>query len=89
MVRAIFLACVLCVLYGCATKPEYKPPEIVYVKPAEPPKVERPELETQLLQVGDGPDKVIQAHRVDIKRLQKWGLELEAILDGYRTKETK
>lgn len=71
-------------LSGCSlfqTKTEY-----INVCPA-PPFIERPELDVLNLKEGDTPDVVIQAHRITIKKLQKWGLEEEAILDGYRKKE--
>ena len=42
------------------------------------------ELDVLTLKEGDTPDIVIQAHRVTIKKLQKWGLEQEVLLDGYR-----
>ena len=78
---------VLFSLTGCSlfqTKTEY-----ITVCP-EPPFIERPELEVLNLKEGDTPDVVIQAHRVTIKKLQKWGLEEEVILDGYRkNKDTK
>jgi hypothetical protein len=35
------------------------------------------------------PGTVIQLHRETIKRLQAWGLELEAALEAYRKKDTK
>ena len=75
---------VLFSLSGCSlfqTKTEY-----ITVCP-EPPFIERPELEVLNLKEGDTPDVVIQAHRVTIKKLQKWGLEEEVILDGYRKKD--
>ena len=53
-----------------------------------PPVIERPDLDVLNLKDGDGPDVVIQAHRVTIKKLQKWGLEEETVLNGYR-KDTK
>lgn len=78
-----FLVAVFCVLnVACATKTEYVP-----VMPPEPPRVERPEIESVNVQADDSYGTIIQAFRIDIKRLQKWGLELEALLDGYRKKE--
>lgn len=68
----------LLLLSACATT------QHVPVPAPEPPQVARPVLETQFLKPGDSPDKVIQAHRLAIKQLQQWGLELEALLDGYR-----
>ena len=71
-------------LSGCGllkTKTEY-----INVCPA-PPFIERPELEVLNLKEDDTPDVVIQAHRLTIKKLQKWGLEEEVILDGYRKKD--
>lgn len=78
------IACTF-LLGGCqftgGTKTEY-----ITVCPA-PPFIERPELDVLNLKEGDTPDVVIQAHRVTIKKLQKWGLEEETILNGYRKKE--
>jgi hypothetical protein len=62
--------------------------EYINVCPA-PPFIERPELDVLNLKEDDTPDIVIQAHRITIKKLQKWGLEEEVILDGYRKKDTK
>ena len=85
MARALFAIIALLSLSACqwtgGTRPEY-----ITVCP-EPPYIERPELDVLNLKEGDGPDTVIQAHRVTIKKLQKWGLEEEAILDGYRKKD--
>ena len=87
MARALLSVILLSLLTGCSlfqTKTEY-----ITVCP-EPPFIERPELEVLNLKDGDTPDVVIQAHRVTIKKLQKWGLEQEVILDGYRkNKDTK
>ena len=81
MVRFILLTCLL--LGGCCTN------QVKYVtqKMPEPPQVTRPELDVDNLKEGDGPDVVIQAHRVSIRKLQGYSMQLETILDGYRTKE--
>lgn len=84
--KALLSVILLTSLTGCSlfqTKTEY-----ITVCP-EPPFIERPELEVLNLKDGDTPDVVIQAHRVTIKKLQKWGLEEEVILDSYRKKDTK
>lgn len=84
MARALLSVILLVSLTGCSlfqTKTEY-----ITVCP-EAPFIERPELDVLNLKEGDSPDVVIQAHRVTIKKLQKWGLEEEAILDGYRKKD--
>ena len=85
--KALLSVILLSLLTGCSlfqTKTEY-----ITVCP-EPPFIERPELEVLNLKEGDTPDVVIQSHRVTIKKLQKWGLEQEVILDGYRkNKDTK
>lgn len=70
-----------CLLTACATGGD--PTRFVTVCP-EPPFIERPELDVLNLKEGDTPDIVIQSHRVTIKKLQKWGLEQEAVLEGYR-----
>lgn len=75
----------LLTLTGCETFGKTKV-EYITVCP-EPPFIERPELEVLNLKEGDTPDTVIQAHRITIKKLQKWGLEEETILDGYRKKK--
>lgn len=79
--KALLSVILLTSLTGCSlfqTKTEY-----ITVCP-EPPFIERPELEVLNLKDGDTPDVVIQAHRVTIKKLQKWGLEEEVILNSYR-----
>ena len=78
MVR-IFCLCLL--LGGCCTT------QVKYVtqKMPEPPQVTRPELDVDNLKEGDGPDRVIQAHRVSIKKLQGYSIELETIINGYRS----
>jgi hypothetical protein len=81
----VILICLL--LSGCATwgtKIEY-----VEVPPKAPPVIERPVLETDYIKPGDDAGKVIQAHRLAIIQLQKWGMELEAALNAYRPKEKK
>ena len=78
----VILMCAI--LAGCATKTQI---EYVQIPPKQPPIIERPLLETERLKPGDDPGIVIQAHRLAIKQLQKWGLELEASLDAYRTKD--
>lgn len=82
--KALLSVILLTSLTGCSlfqTKTEY-----ITVCP-EPPFIERPELEVLNLKDGDTPDVVIQAHRVTIKKLQKWGLEEEVILNSYRKKK--
>jgi hypothetical protein len=77
MVKILFI---VLFLVGCSTtKTEY-----ITVKPPPPPIVERPALPVLDLKEGDDPGTVIRAHRLTIKLLQKWGLELETILEGYR-----
>lgn len=82
MARELLTIIALLSLSACqwtgGTRPEY-----INVCP-EAPFIERPELEVLNLKDGDTPDQVIQAHRVTIKKLQKWGLEEEAVLNGYR-----
>lgn len=67
-------------LAGCTTT------EYIQVEPPQPPIIVRPELETDNLKPGDGPDKVISAFRVTIKRLQQYAMELETALEAYRKK---
>lgn len=88
MARALLTVILLLTLTGCETFGKTKV-EYITVCP-EPPFIERPELDVLHLREGDTPDTVIQSHRVTIKKLQKWGLEQEVILDGYRkNKESK
>ena len=70
-------------LAGCATVPV---PQVKYVTTEcpEAPVIERPDLDTDYLTDKSNPGDVIQAHRLAIKKLQKWGMEEEAILNGYR-----
>jgi hypothetical protein len=51
--------------------------------------VNRPELPVLSITREMDPGTVIQLHRETIKRLQAWGLELEAALEAYRKKDTK
>lgn len=82
---AVFIAVVLAFfLSGCATqKPEVRV-EYVKVSQIEPPIITRPDLDTDYLKDGMDAGTVIQAHRLTIKKLQQWGLELEAALNAYR-----
>lgn len=89
MARQISLLLIVLLLVGCTTK-EIVRIEYVKVPPKEPPVIVRPALETEYLKAENDSGMVLQAHRITIKRLQQWGLELEAALDAYRTKkETK
>lgn len=81
MARTAIIICVL-FLSACSTTGGPRV-EFVPVCP-EPPFIERPELDVLNLKEGDTPDIVLQSHRVTIKQLQKWGIEQEVILDGYR-----
>ena len=79
----IFCICIVAFLMGCTTvKTEY-----VKVPPQEPPVITRPALDTDYLKATDDAGTVIQAHRLTIKKLQGWGLELEAALDAYRSNQ--
>lgn len=83
--QVIFSFLLVLSVSGCASRAAKI--EYITVCP-EPPFIERPELDVLNLKAGDTPDTVIQAHRVTIKKLQKWGLEQEVILEGYK-KEPK
>lgn len=72
-------AALLALLIGCATQPEYRVVDI-----PEPPVVNRPELPVLTITKDMDPGTIIQLHRETIKRLQAWGLELEAALNAYR-----
>lgn len=82
-IRIISLTILLSVLFGCG----HNQVKYVQAECPQPPVIERPVLDTDSLQEGDDPGTVIQAHRTTIKNLQRWGLEQEAILDGYRKKQ--
>lgn len=75
-------------LVGCACNPEIRV-EYVKVPPAEPPVITQPVLETDYIKPGDDAGKVLQAHRLTIKMLQQYALELDAALDAYRKKDIK
>ena len=83
MAKKLILISIL-LLSGCATKTIY-----VEVPPKEPPLITRPQLDTDYLKQGSTPGDVIQAHRLTIKKLQQWGMELETALDAYRKDTTK
>ena len=78
MAKIIFL---LLMVTGCST---LSPHSIITSECPVPSVIERPKLEIDGLKDGDDPGTVIQAHRLTIKRLMKWGLEQETILNGYR-----
>ena len=85
MGKTITLLLTLVLLTGCGTtKIEY-----VEVPPKEPPVIVRPVLETDYLKPGDDAGVVLQAHRLTIKKLQQWGMELETALSAYKKKDTK
>ena len=76
-------ALLFALLVGCATT---QPTELRVADWPEPPVVNRPELPVLSITKDMDPGTVIQLHRETIKRLQAWGLELEAALDAYRKK---
>lgn len=74
---------VVLALTGCAhTKPEVRVADW-----PEPPVLNRPELPVLDITKDMDPGTIIQLHRETIKRLQAWGLELEAALNAYRKKQ--
>lgn len=75
----LILICIL-FLSGCATQVRT---EYVKAPQVEPPIITRPDLDTDYLKPGMDPGEVLQAHRLTIKKLQAWGLELEAALKAY------
>lgn len=81
MVRVLLLCSLLA---GCCSAPQVK---YVTEKMPEPPALTRPELDVDNLKPGDTPDVVIQAHRVSIKKLQGYSMQLETIINGYRSTE--
>jgi hypothetical protein len=46
--------------------------------------IERPDLDIQRLKEGDAPDVVIGAYRSSIRQCQKYSIELETVLSGYK-----
>lgn len=83
MAKIIATLCLLFILTGCCTPPK---PIYIIAECPEPPVIARPSLEVDTLNKNMDSGQVIQAHRITIKQLQKWGLEQEAILNGYRKK---
>jgi hypothetical protein len=82
--RQPFLAFIFALsVVGCATQPqiEYRVADV-----PEPPTVNRPELPVLAITKDMDPGTIVQLHRETIKRLQAWGLELEAALNAYRKK---
>lgn len=78
MVKVLLLALLLT---GCATKPQ-----TVYITApvTPPPVIERPVLEITKLKDSDEANVVIQAHRITIKQLQGYAVQLEKLLEAYR-----
>lgn len=84
MARTVIIILSTILLSACSIfGKEVRPTEVILTCPA-PPNIERPELDVLYLKETDTPDIVIQSHRSTIRKLQKWGLQQEAILDGYR-----
>lgn len=77
----INLLFLLLVVTGCSS---LSPQNIIVAECPVPPVIERPVLDIDSLKDGDDPGTVIQAHRLSIKRLMKWGIEQETLLNGYR-----
>ena len=71
-------------LVGCACNPEVRI-EYIKVPPKTPPVITRPQLDTDYIKSDADAGTVIQAHRLTIKKLQQWGLELDAAINAYRT----
>lgn len=67
-------------LSGCAAQVRT---EYVKAPQVEPPVITRPDLDTDYITPDMNPGEVIQAHRLTIKKLQAWGLELEQALKAY------
>ena len=75
----------LALLTACAT------PQVEYraAKVPEPPRIERPSLESLNITSTMDAGSIIQAFRADIKRLQSTIVEYEKALEAYRKKDTK
>ena len=71
-------------LSGCASQQVRT--EYVASTQIEPPIISRPDLDTDYIKPGMDAGEVLSAHRLTIKKLQQWGLELESALNVYRTK---
>lgn len=84
-VRLLIISCVLA-LAGCSTAPkvEYRVADV-----PEPPKIERPELNSLNINSSMPLEQIVQAFREDIKKLQATVLQYEKALDAYRKKDTK
>lgn len=79
MALKVILLCLF--LASCATQPQI---EYRVVDIPEPPRIDRPELPVLSITNDMDAGTIIQLHRETIKRLQAWGLELEAALNAYR-----
>ena len=79
---------ILCIALGVGCMrpaPAPTPRFVVASCPAEPPARHRPHLPIEDLSPGSTPDQVARAYVVSIKLLMAYALELETVLDGYRT----
>ena len=78
---------ILCIALGVGcTRPTPAPvPRFVVAPCPEPPARHRPHLPIEDLSPESTPDQVARAYVVSIKLLMAYALELETVLDGYRT----
>lgn len=91
-IKTLILVAILVSLQGCglfATKPNAEVLIPVVGRCPEAPDVPRPHLAIQDLTDNAGPADVAMAYKLTVKKLQQWGLEQEALLDGYRKKGTE
>lgn len=86
--RKLFVALgLMFVMTGCATTCPAPTVEYRVVTPAEPPVIERPQLDSVNISSSMDAGSIIQAFRTDIKKLQSTIAEHEKALDAYRTKK--
>lgn len=64
-------------------------PHVVQVECPTPREVTRPSLAIDQLSVDDAKDagKIVQAYKATVLQLQGYALELETIIDGYRSQQ--
>ena len=82
----VLCAAVVLALAGCASAPkvEYRVADV-----PEPPRIERPVLDSLNIDYSMPVEQIVQAMREDIKKLQAAILQYEKALDAYRKKDTK
>jgi hypothetical protein len=89
MASKISILLFILIATGCASVPKPIQQAPIVSQCPVPGSINRPDLPIDHLQNDSTPDEVVLAAKLSIKILQKWGLQLEAILDGYRVLQPK